>query len=66
MTVAFVSGTIVVSWPTSAAGYVLQGTTSLSPSNWLPATDLTPMQVGNEWTVTIQPGTGIRYFRLAK
>ena len=63
LTVAKINGRIVLTWPTSASGFVLERTASLSPASWVAqTTGITT--VGNTFVVTNNPtGTG-GYFRL--
>ncbi len=56
---------IVFTWPASAAGFVLESTTTLSTPDWLPAA-AAPMVVGDQ-NVVINPVTGsTRFYRLRK
>jgi hypothetical protein len=50
---------VVITWPAEAAGYALEGTTSLSTPSWQAVA-----AEGNSATVT--PATGTRFFRLKK
>ena len=55
----------LVSWPTSATGFVLESTSTLSPSNWTLVT--TPSVVsGEQNSVTVDAGSGSRFYRLRK
>ncbi len=58
------ANTVRLSWPTNAADYALQATTSLAPPQWTPVT-ATSTVVGGQITVT-QPVSGTRFYRLAK
>jgi hypothetical protein len=58
------SGTnLVVSWPASTFGYVLQSTSSLKPGTW---TDLpiTPMVSGDQQTASVNLATQAQFYRL--
>ncbi|HEY5912599.1 MAG TPA: M64 family metallopeptidase [Verrucomicrobiae bacterium] len=55
---------IVLSWPASSSGFVLESKTGLDPGTpWSP-TGLSPVLVGNRLTVTNLIGTGSEYYRL--
>lgn len=56
---------IVLTWPTSAAGYQLQSSTSVAPSAWQPA-GLTPTVEGDSNKVTVSPAVPTLFYRLAK
>ena len=56
---------LTVSWPLSAAGFVLESSPSLSPPNWQPV--LTPpANDGVNFSVTVVTVSGTGYFRLRK
>lgn len=58
--------TLTLSWPASVTGAVLETTSQLPPAaNWSPAAEA-PVIVGDQIVVTIQIGTGSRFFRLKK
>jgi hypothetical protein len=60
------SGTnFVLSWPTNATGFVLQATSSLSPTNWTNATPA-PGTVGTNKVVTNILTGAERFYRLFK
>lgn len=56
---------LVIAWPAAATGYIVQSTETLSPANW---TDLDPQPAvvpsGNQNTVSVPLGDGIKFFRL--
>ena len=57
--------TALLSWPTSAAGFVLESTATLSPQSWVPVT--TPwVVVGDQNSVTADASSGTRFYRLRK
>lgn len=60
------SGTnVVLTWPLSAAGHVLQTTDKLAPTNsWATVTNV-PVIVDFQYTVTNQISGGSRFYRLA-
>ncbi len=60
------SGTnVVLTWPLSGAGYVLQSTDKLAPTNsWTTVTNV-PAIVNFQYTVTNQIFSGSRFYRLA-
>jgi len=57
------AGAVVISWPASTVGYLLQSQNALSPANWLDVT--TPAAVvGSEKTVTNSLPNTTRFFRM--
>jgi hypothetical protein len=62
LSIELVGGDIRVLWPTSAAGYSLQSTTSLSPASWGAAGGTLTVE-GDNNVVTL-PATGTQFFRL--
>ncbi|MBX3748059.1 MAG: hypothetical protein KF833_22350 [Verrucomicrobiae bacterium] len=56
---------VVLSWPASAEGFVLESTPSLSPATWTAVSE-TPTSAGGQSSVTIGAGSGTRYFRLRR
>ena len=59
--------TVVVSWPASASGFLLESTSTLSTPNWTAAAD-TVSVVGDRNTITINAAaaTGSKFYRLRK
>ena len=57
-----VTNTVIVSWPSPAIGFSLFQNSNLGTTNWF-ATTNAPVQVGDEWQVTVLPPTGIRSFQ---
>jgi uncharacterized delta-60 repeat protein len=55
---------IVISWPTSALGFVLQSVPSLLPPGMWTDVPQTPVIAGSEYTVVLPRGTGQQFFRL--
>jgi uncharacterized repeat protein (TIGR03803 family) len=56
---------VVLTWPLSAAGYVLQSANQLSPPvSWTAVTNV-PVIVNFQYTVTNQISSGSRFYRLA-
>ena len=55
-------GNVVVSWPTTASGYVLESTSSLSAPSWTPVPDSATI-VGTRYNVSVAPA-GTKYYRL--
>jgi uncharacterized delta-60 repeat protein len=55
---------IVISWPTSAPGFVLQSAPSLLPPVLWADVSQTPGIVGSDYTVVLPSGTGPQFFRL--
>lgn len=56
-------GTLIISWPAGASGWVLQECTDLSLGDWADSVR-TVIVVDNQKQVTITPLTGSGYFRL--
>jgi hypothetical protein len=56
---------LVISFPASASGYVLQSSDTIAPANWI---DVTPQPTtvpsGNQKTMTVPIGSGNRFYRL--
>jgi hypothetical protein len=63
--IALAGSSVSISWSTNAAGYSLQQTGSLVPSNWQ-AMGQTPVIVGDKYVVNISPAVGNQYYRLIK
>jgi hypothetical protein len=63
-TASAAGGSMIISWPASIGGYVLQSRTSLTTGNWEPVTAPIDL-VGDQYQATITPLTGDRYYRLA-
>jgi len=56
---------LVITWPSSATGYVLDTTTNLNPpAVWTQVTSPAPTVVNGQNTVTISIGNGRQFFRL--
>jgi hypothetical protein len=56
---------IVIAWPTSAAGYSLEGSASLTSPNWL-AVNAAITVVGSQSTVTLPISGQTQFYRLKK
>lgn len=56
---------VIVTWPSSNAGFTLEATQMLGPSNWLPATPA-PMTIGGQDIVTNLVDGSARFYRLRK
>jgi hypothetical protein len=65
MTVVSSNGSVVISWPQTGAGGVLQANPTLTPGSWI-NTGLTPITTNGVNSVTITPGASKNYYRLAK
>ena len=65
LTVTKSGSQIVVSWPDTATGFVLQSTDSLSNPNWMEVST-TPTQSGGMFQVTIDPSAPARFYRLVQ
>jgi hypothetical protein len=58
---------LVIAWPSSATGYLLQSSDTLSPANWANVTPQPPIvPVGNQNTVTVPIAPGNKFYRLSK
>jgi hypothetical protein len=55
--------TVVISWPASTIGFVLQSENALSPANWVDVTNSVAV-VGSEQTVTNSVPNTNKFFRL--
>jgi hypothetical protein len=53
----------VLAWPDSFTGFVLQGNTGPTTTNWVGVTNL-PVVVNGENRVTVSPAIGSCYYRL--
>ncbi len=63
--IALSGANVVITWPASASGFVLQRATSLTtPITWTEVTVPAPTVVGDQQTVTLPVGSGNEYFRL--
>jgi len=61
------SGTnVILTWPLSVAGYVLQATDKLTPTNSWTTVSNVPVIVNFEYAVTNQISGGSRYYRLSQ
>lgn len=63
LTIVSSSGTLNISWPKNAAGFVLATATNLASGNWVPVTT-SPLQNGNEYVEPITPTGTSAFFRL--
>ncbi len=59
------SNTVVLSWPSPSAGFVLQSSSSVTTTNWSMMT-LVPSDDGNTKTLVVTPSLGCQFFRLSK
>ncbi len=60
---AAAGGSIDVRWPVGAAGFVVQGKSSLGGGEWVTLTNA-PALIDNQWHVTVPAGNGPQFFRL--
>jgi hypothetical protein len=66
LTASLSGGNIVLSWPLASAGFAVQATSSLAPSNWTTLTNA-PVLVGNTtWQVTVPKNGTAQFFRLLR
>lgn len=63
LAIALAGANVVISWPSTATGFVLEATDSLNPVGWSPAGG-TEQEEGGLKKVTITPGDGSKYYRL--
>jgi hypothetical protein len=56
---------LVLSWPSTASGFVIEATDSLSPPNWTAVTN-SQTQSGGQVTITIDPGGLSKFYRLRR
>ncbi len=57
------NGTALLTWPSSAAGYAIETTTSLSPANWQTITNAPALSAGS-YALTNSIADQTRFFRL--
>src|SRR5580765_5811973 len=55
-------GNVTISWPTTASGYDLESTSSLSAPSWTPVSDAATI-VGTRYNLPVAPA-GTKYYRL--
>jgi hypothetical protein len=62
--IASSAGSVTLSWPTNATGFILESTTNLSPNAlWLPVGSIITV-IGTQNTTTLSAGDKLRFFRL--
>ena len=54
----------VLFWPAAATNYILQSTTNLAAQNWVTVSNVVPMIINNNVTVTVTNTSLARFFRL--
>jgi hypothetical protein len=54
---------VAVSWPSTATNYVLEAAADLASANWQLVTN-TPVRIGDQYTVLVDPSEASRFFRL--
>jgi hypothetical protein len=59
------TNTVLVAWLYPSMGFNLQQNSALGTTNWLSVTN-SPVQVGEQLQVILQPPTGNRFYRLIK
>jgi hypothetical protein len=65
ISVARAGGSVVISWPASPAGFILQSATSLNlPINWQAVA--TPGMLSNAMNTVTLPGSATQFFRLVR
>lgn len=65
LTIARSANRVVLSWPTNAAGFVLQSTTNLPAANWVTVTNVGSISNG-QYLLTNDVPNKTRFFRLAR
>jgi RHS repeat-associated protein/uncharacterized repeat protein (TIGR01451 family) len=64
LAITFSSGTLMLQWPVSPTGYVLESTAALGPqTSWTPVT-ATPWTVGDTKLLILQPSGAAQFYRL--
>ncbi len=56
---------ILLAWPHPSTGFELQQNVDLGKGQWS-GPEAVPVQVGDEWQVTVSPASGNRFYRLFK
>ena len=56
---------VVISWAHPSTGFNLEQNPALGGGSWTGVTNV-PVQVGEQWQVTVAPPAGNRFFRLRK
>jgi hypothetical protein len=59
------TNTVLVIWPSSAIGFVLEQNSTLLPDNWASVTEV-PIDDATTKSVVLDPGAGNRFLRLRK
>ncbi len=54
---------IILSWPTNATGYVVEGSSDLTPNGWT-SIGQNPVVAGDQYSLKVNAATGNRFFRL--
>ena len=63
LNIKFDGTNVVLAWPTNAAGYQLENTTSLVPSTWSLVSSNPPTS-GSQYQLSVPPTNAASYFRL--
>ena len=59
------TNSLVISWPGSLTGFVLQENADLNTTNWVNVATV-PLTVGEQWQVLVPVPAGNRFYRLQK
>jgi len=59
------TNTVVVSWPSTATGFVLQQSANLNTTSWISPAETVANDGANKF-ITVNPPTGNRYYRLIR
>jgi len=54
----------ILSWPATATNFVLQSTTNLAPASWVAVSNVVPVLVSNNFTITVTNNARARFFRI--
>ncbi|MFO1499221.1 MAG: hypothetical protein U1G07_12640 [Verrucomicrobiota bacterium] len=65
LAVSLTGKNLVLTWPTSATGFVLEATAALSPATWTPVATAAVV-AGDKNSVTIDASSGTQFYRLRK
>ncbi|MBI2928427.1 MAG: hypothetical protein HYY24_22385 [Verrucomicrobia bacterium] len=57
--------TLLITWPASVSGAVLETTDSLPPTSWLPVA-VTPVTIGDQTAVTVDIEGAMKFYRLKR
>jgi formylglycine-generating enzyme required for sulfatase activity len=64
LSIAPAGNQMVLFWPAAVTNYILQSTTNLAAPNWVTVSNVVPMTINNNATVTVTNTSLARFFRL--